>query len=119
MHKVSQGIGTEDAGDKMQLQVMHCSSSCHHRADADGGPRRLTADKKEYGKQYRKKLLQKINPDVKCNRCGCEDFDCLEINHKEGGGSKEIREYGGSMQLHHAIRRGDRTTDDLELLCRP
>lgn len=79
----------------------------------------MKRDRKEYCKQYRKKLLQKINADVTCQRCGCNDFDCLEINHKNGGGSKEIKTHGGSMQLHHAIRRGDRKTDDLELLCRP
>lgn len=55
-----------------------------------------------------------------CVRCGCDDPRLLEINHINGGGNTELKESGkGSMSMYYAIAKGTRSTDDLELLCRP
>ena len=50
----------------------------------------------------------------KCVVCGIEDARLLQINHKNGGGSKEGR-FGEKM--YAAILQGKRSTDDLELRC--
>jgi len=56
--------------------------------------------------------------DPKCVRCGCTDKRFLEINHKNGGGGKEMK--GGlSAKFYWDIYMGRRETGDLELLCRP
>ena len=50
-----------------------------------------------------------------CENCGCDDPNLLEINHKNGGGTKEIRQKGRSFLQD--IYSG-RKTDDLNLLCK-
>jgi len=56
--------------------------------------------------------------DVRCVRCGCDSPQFLEINHKDGGGTAERRAQPGHA-FYRAITSLRRSTDDLELLCRP
>ena len=57
-----------------------------------------------------------------CIRCGCDDVRLLEINHKYGGGNKELtkerQEGRKTLSFYRDIIKGKRKTDDLELLCR-
>jgi hypothetical protein len=53
-----------------------------------------------------------------CIRCGCDDPRFLEINHKNGGGSKETRGTSKRQKFETAILSGARPIDDLEILCR-
>ena len=53
----------------------------------------------------------------KCVRCGCDDMRLLEVNHRDGGGGKEMR--GGGRKFHRDIIMLRRATDDLEILCKP
>lgn len=62
-------------------------------------------------------LLLVGNGDVHCVRCGCDNPSLLEVNHKDGGGAKEIK--GRSQQFYRDITSLRRKTDDLELLCKP
>jgi hypothetical protein len=88
---------------------------------------------KAYGKIRSAKIklvvFQKISGQEKpiCSNCGCSDIRCLEVNHKNGGGNKEYRAYGtmlngiwhsGGAKFYRAIYKGDRKTDDLNVLCR-
>ena len=82
----------------------------------------LETDRKRRAK-FRLTVLQKISGKIKpvCNRCGCDDFRCLEINHINGGGCKEFREreiLGGS-KFYRLILTGQRKIEDLNILCRP
>ena len=60
----------------------------------------------------------------RCNNCSCDTLEFLEINHKNGGGTRDYGMHGGNM--YQAILWGRRTekgkiqrkTDDLEVLCR-
>ena len=64
----------------------------------------------------RERVLRKISEELKCVRCGCDKFDLLEINHKNGGGLKEV---GRKNQVFmQKILDGERPTDDLEILCK-
>lgn len=67
----------------------------------------------------RKQVYFKISGTIHpyCVRCGCDDPRILEINHKNGGGGIELRSKG--TQLYHDIASGKRSTEDLELLCKP
>lgn len=70
-------------------------------------------------KERRKKILDIIsggNP--VCVRCGCDDIRLLEINHKNGGGTKETNKGRNASQFWNDIRSGKRKTNDLELLCK-
>jgi hypothetical protein len=58
-------------------------------------------------------LLSNNNPH--CVRCNCDDIRLLEINHKNGGGKKEIR---NSIKFYNDILSEIRKTDDIELLCK-
>lgn len=77
-------------------------------------------NRKIYSFNYRKKVFKKIQDKISCIRCECDDPRFLEINHKNGGGAKEQHEtkiYGRGFEM--SILKGNRKTDDLELLCRP
>lgn len=69
-------------------------------------------EKKHYQK-IRLLCFKKIQEELKCTRCGCADVRFLEINHKNGDGSKEPR----GNRLFKSILETNRK--DLELLCRP
>jgi hypothetical protein len=55
----------------------------------------------------------------KCARCGCSDARLLEINHKNGGGKREMESGRKSWRFYWDIALGKRKPDDLEILCRP
>jgi len=78
--------------------------------------------KKYMGKwyeQYRANILNIIsNNNPLCVRCGCDDIRLLEVNHKNGGGGKELRGGKLSSKFYQDICAGKRKTDDLELLCK-
>lgn len=54
---------------------------------------------------------------IRCVRCGCDRQELIEINHKHGGGAKEVKGKGSRMVRDIALLR--RPVDDLELLCKP
>jgi len=78
-------------------------------------------DYRTTGKYYQKKKIKafkKIQSKIECVRCGCNDIRLLEVNHKNGGGVKEMKKSKyGNVGLE--VIYGNRKTDDLELLCRP
>ncbi len=55
--------------------------------------------RKCYPKEIRLKLMR-ILGDIKCIRCGFCDIRALQIEHKKGGGRKDIEKYGGSQQMY-------------------
>ena len=63
----------------------------------------------------RVKAMQKINPSLKCQRCG--RIDLLEIAHKNNDGKIDREKYPGA-KFYDVINSGKRKTSDLELLCR-
>ena len=77
---------------------------------------------KVHAKKCRIKRRQKVlmivgNGNVMCKRCGNTDIRILEINHINGGGNKEVGRKS-SIFLNN-ILNGSRSTEDLEILCRP
>jgi hypothetical protein len=70
-----------------------------------------------YNLRRRVNVLLKISKELRCCRCGCDKIELLEINHKYGGGLKEV---GRRNQVfYQKIISGERATDDLEILCKP
>lgn len=53
-----------------------------------------------------------------CENCGCNDLRILEINHINGGGTKEREGGKSSNQFATDIYMGRRGVDDLNLLCK-
>lgn len=75
----------------------------------------------KYRTLIRKRVFFKISGSIApvCVRCGCDDTRLLEVNHKNGGGGKETQGGRSSNRFYLDIANGIRSTDDLELLCKP
>jgi len=77
--------------------------------------------KKYYGEYYQKirlDVLARIDPDMKCAMCGCDDTRFLEVNHIKGGGNKEHQNPKVTRNMILLIYNGKRGVEDLNLLCR-
>ena len=87
---------------------------------------------KEYDKKYKRergmilrKRIRMVNFNIIsgsnpiCANCGCNDVRLLEINHINGGGNKELQNGKNTNSFAWDIYMGRRTTNDLNLLCRP
>lgn len=74
---------------------------------------------RKYRQRTRLNALQIIaNSKIpKCVNCGCDFLPILEVNHKNGEGSKEYKKVGSAIGLFRNIVKGVRPTDDLEVLC--
>ncbi|MEK6879333.1 MAG: hypothetical protein AABY22_06995 [Nanoarchaeota archaeon] len=73
--------------------------------------------KEIYEARYRFKIKIKVIQKLggQCKICGIKDIRVLEVNHINGGGSKETREK--TNRFYIGIANGNRKIDDLELRC--
>ena len=55
---------------------------------------------------------------IQCCHCGCDKFEFLEINHKNGGGRKEQKLLETKTVLQDRVQRELRSVEDLEITCR-
>jgi len=71
---------------------------------------------RNYIRKMRLRVIEKLGG--KCVNCGCDNPNALEMNHINGGGSKEYRERHGALQktLYYEILNGKR--NDIELTCK-
>lgn len=53
-----------------------------------------------------------------CADCKCSDLRILEIDHINGGGTKEIKSMLRKTNIHREVAMGRRKTDDLRVLCK-
>ncbi len=76
----------------------------------------------EYGRKYNRKIkmmaLSMISKKIECINCGCDDIRLLEVNHINGGGTKESKILGAGCSLWLKIISGKRKTDDLDIRCK-
>jgi hypothetical protein len=91
---------------RKQQRVAYARNSTHYREIA-----------------RRSRLTQKLGAmeilgGARCVNCGCDDLRILEINHKNGGGSKEYKQVKAGHRFHYLIRSRKRSTTDLEVRCR-
>jgi hypothetical protein len=101
---------------------MRTSYACNHRIEWNAyyrkwkldNPEKAKAQRDRYRLQLRKKVFEKLGG-AKCANCGCDDIRYLEINHVNGGGTKESH---NRRWLAVAIIKGYRQTDDLNVLCK-
>lgn len=89
-------------------------SICYDRL-RNKSPKRKISDKSRRDR-IRKKLLTYIGRgQIKCIHCGCDKQELLEINHINGGGTKENAH---PAKFYYGILRGERRIEDLELRCK-
>jgi hypothetical protein len=69
-------------------------------------------------RQNRLKALSRIarGGPIVCVSCGYNDIRILEINHKNGGGSKEVGR--ANHNFYRWIANGSRSIDDLDIRCK-
>lgn len=98
-----------------------------HKEEHNRYNKKYRQEHREYFREYNKKRTKRrrlkvlnivSNNNPTCVRCGCNDLRLLEINHKNGGGSQEMRRGIGSSKFWNNINNGKRETYDLEILCR-
>lgn len=65
----------------------------------------------------RKRRALEILGGARCVNCGCDVIDFLEINHINGGGSKEHR-MNGRVGTADRLLSGKRKSDGLNVMCR-
>ena len=69
-------------------------------------------------RQYAKKRMALIELfGGKCSRCGNDDYRVLQLNHINGGGRKDMRNYSSPYAFYKAILSEKRAREDLNLLC--
>lgn len=98
-----------------------------HRERATEATRRWRAKHPEKVKEQRKQIYEKRKyrafemvsktGKIECGTCGCDEIAFLEINHIGGGGCQEHRQSGRIASMDR-ILKGERATNDLNLLCR-
>lgn len=95
------------------------------RSEGPGKWRAVPGNQQRYSAAVRDRLRRRVFFRVsgsivpRCARCGCDDVRLLELNHRNGGGAKELRAIGSQRKLQYAIATGKRPVDDLEVLCKP
>lgn len=64
-------------------------------------------------------LFQKLSGKEvpECKYCGCDVYAALELNHINGGGSKDKRE-NRTLDIVHEIIKGTRDINDYNIACR-
>jgi hypothetical protein len=92
---------------KKCLEIDKCYRNTHKKERAE--------ENRKYRRKIRLQALNKLGGS-KCIRCGCKEFDLLEINHRKGGGVFE-RKHCYSMGFYRSIIDGTRPIDDLEVVC--
>ncbi|MBF6555535.1 MAG: hypothetical protein IVW52_05085 [Acidimicrobiales bacterium] len=92
------------------------------RTDAAWRESRLVSSKKlnklrgpVWWASKKRKVLERLGG-AHCVRCGATDLRILEVNHIGGGGRLEPR---SGLELYAEIRRGVRSSQGLNVLCRP
>lgn len=83
---------------------------------------RERASRRHWDKVYRKRdrlrALEKVGRGkIICSECGCDVPQFIDINHINGGGTKE-RENAKGHNFVDNILRGKRGIEDLNLLCK-
>jgi len=78
-------------------------------------PERKISDRSKR-ERIRKRLLTYVGRgQIKCVHCGCDKQELLEINHINGGGTKENVH---PVKFYYGILCGKRGIEDLELRCK-
>ena len=82
-----------DHSDGLQSYCKNCNKFKIHqyRAELKAKGIHYRWNSKEYMKELRRKVIDLIGGPI-CAECGCDEFRILEINHIEGGGTREHKE---------------------------
>lgn len=84
--------------------------------------RKWREDHKEQRRKYNRKCKQDLRQKVfeklgsKCVRCGFSDIRCLQIDHINGHGTRELKELGGGSLKYYKKVLAD-TEGNYQLLC--
>lgn len=94
------------------VSIVVCYTMCM-RGKYDEGQRRR---QRLYMRRLRLEALEKLGG--KCVSCGFSDKRALQIDHINGGGSKERKEIGFNGKFHiHVIREAELKSGKYQLLC--
>lgn len=76
---------------------------------------------RKYNLMVRKVLFQLLGDRCSNKSClvsnGCTDIRCLQIDHINGGGGKEIKKYGTIGMYRYYIKHPEEAKQKLQILC--
>src|SRR3990167_9136 len=98
------------------FRVRGRASYWKHRDKRRAASRKYNAQNNVRTKAYQRRLRLGVIDRLggECRRCGFDDPRALQLNHKKGGGTKEMNHHG-IAGFYTKILSGER--DDIELLC--
>src|SRR3990167_11066355 len=106
--------------DPEQLKLHRERSTEATRRYSKRHPERVKPARREQYLSRKIRAMETVGGAI-CNRCGCDELDYLEFNHKNGGGAKEFRENSkikGYLGMTDQLLTGKRIGNDIEILCR-
>lgn len=82
--------------------------------------RRFRIKNKGYYNKYYLSIKQKMFEIIgcRCIKCGLDDFRTLQFDHINGGGGKEIKQFGNSVvMLRYYVKHPEEAKEKLQVLC--
>ena len=70
---------------------------------------------RDYARRLREAVFDILGRE--CSKCGFNDIRALQIDHKNGGGSKERKKYGGRYIYTLVLRNIADGKKDYQILC--
>ena len=74
--------------------------------------------------EYNKKKMRRIRLEVMgilgrriCVKCGVTDVRALQVDHKDGGGTKELKAKGNHSMYYRYLREPEEARKNLQVLC--
>ena len=112
------------ADSQLAWRLTHRLEIAAARRPGDGHRGEDPADNRKRAREWlrarRAELLDLLGGPV-CARCGCTEPGVLQVNHRNGGGAREIRELARKTRftiwLLRALRSGERRAEDYDVLC--
>ena len=108
------GVKERIARRKKQYRIEYCQRpEVKARKAIYNNQPKYKAKRREHYQKMKREVFELLGG-ARCVNCGCDFFDFLEVNHKNGCSKKEQKE-GRFIQ---SIYLRKRKTDDLNVLCR-
>ncbi len=102
------GCGSPIPTELRGMGITYCSDECRKKSRKDSS--------RQYRINRRLLVMGRLGGAI-CVYCGCNEFGALEINHKNGGGSRDYRD-GAGPKLVNDIYYGRKKESDFNVACR-
>lgn len=78
-------------------------------------PERFSLNTKSYRDRFKLRVYEKLGS--VCSKCGFSDIRAIQIDHVNGGGSKELSKLTWAQYMKKVEKSADEGTGEYQLLC--